>query len=390
MRSRDIALLYDEEKLTMNIAVDAFPLAAKSASGIPNYSRQILDYLLQIDTQNDYFLYCRNPIASVPAGNGHMRSSPSAKESSTSYGNTIWLFTQGIRLMKKDKIDILWGTRQMLPPYVPKGMRKVLTVHDLVWHYFPETMDRYNLLVMKIFAGRSIKAADHIIAVSEATGRAIVDILGVRREKISVIPHGADDYTTLDRKSSAEYISGKYRTSRDYILTVSTVEPRKNLKTLLAVYSRLRNGGAPQLLIAGASGWKTSSIYAEHQGLGLSEEEVKFLGYVPDEDMNRLYSGARLFLFPSAYEGFGMPLLEAMAAGTPVIASNSSSLPEVAGSAGILLDPYDVEAWRASIAKVLSEESFRNKLAADGVERSRQFSWKKAARQTLEVFERFA
>jgi glycosyltransferase involved in cell wall biosynthesis len=206
--------------------------------------------------------------------------------------------------MEKDKIDILWGTRHMLPPYVPKRIRKVLTVHDLVWHYFPETMDRYNLLVMKLFADRSIRAADHIIAVSEATARGIVEAVGVPREKISVIYHGAGAYVPLDRKSSAEYISSKYNTRQDYILTVGTVEPRKNLKTLLAVFSQFRKEGVPQLLIAGASGWKTSSIYGEYQRLGLSEKEVKFLGYVPDEDMNRLYSGARLFLFPSVYEGF--------------------------------------------------------------------------------------
>jgi len=374
----------------MNIAVDAFPLAAKSASGIPNYTKNILQNLLKIDKQNDYFLYCKNPITFVPAKNGHVRTSPWATESSTSYGNTIWLFTQGIRLMKKDKIDILWGTRHMLPPYVPRRMRKVLTVHDLVWHYFPETMDRYNLLVMKLIADRSIRAADHIIAVSEATAQAIVDVMGVRSEKISVIYHGAGGYVPLDRESSAEYISNKYKTGQDYILTVSTVEPRKNLKTLLAVFSHFKKEGGPQLLIAGASGWKTSSVHAEYQRLGLSEKEVKFLGYVPDEDMNRLYSGARLFLFPSVYEGFGIPPLEAMAAGTPVISSNSSSLPEVVGGAGILLDPYDVEGWRESITGLLSEESLQEKLAADGVERSRHFSWNTAARQTLDVFGKFA
>jgi glycosyltransferase involved in cell wall biosynthesis len=374
----------------MNIAVDAFPLTAKSASGIPNYTKNILDNLANIDKQNDYFLYCKNPIAFVPARNGHMRTSPSATESSTSYGNTVWLFTQGIRLMKKDRIDIFWGTRHMLPPYLPKGIRNVLTVHDLVWHYFPETMDRYNLLVMELFAGRSIRAADHIIAVSEATARAIVDVMGVGREKISVIYHGAGSYVPLDRKSSAEYISNKYKTRHDYVLTVSTVEPRKNLKTLLAVFSHFGKGGGPQLLIAGASGWMTSAIHTEYRRLGLSEKEVKFLGYVPDEDMNKLYSGARLFLFPSVYEGFGIPPLESMAAGTPVIASNSSSLPEVVGSAGILLDPYDVEAWRASVAMVLSEKSLQEKLTADGVERSRHFSWETAARQTLEVFEKLA
>jgi glycosyltransferase involved in cell wall biosynthesis len=372
----------------MNIAVDAFPLTARTPSGIPNYLRNILLHLLRLDREDRYFLYCKNPFEFPRGGNLALRFSRGAKETSTSYGNTIWLFTKGMRLMGKDGIDVLWGPRHMLPPLLPGRIKTVLTVHDLVWRHFPETMERYNLLVMQIVARRSIKAADHIIAVSNSTAGALVDLFGVRREKISVIHHGADRYVPLDRDESAEYISERYKTDKDYVLTVSTIEPRKNLKTLLRVFSRLKPEGL-QLLVAGASGWKTSSLQEEYGRLGLTEREVKFLGYVPEEDMNRLYSGAKLFAFPSIYEGFGIPPLEAMASGTPVIASRESSIPEVVGNAGMLLDPYDEEAWEAAILRVMSESALREEMRKKGIERAKIFSWEKAARETLEVFRKF-
>ena len=168
-------------------------------------------------------------------------------------------------------------------------------------------------------------------------------------------------------------------------MTVSTVEPRKNLITLLRAFAPLRGG--VQLLIAGARGWKTTGIYAEYERFKFREEEVKFLGYVPDSDMNMLYSGALLFAFPSIYEGFGMPLLEAMASGTPVISSDASSLPEVAGDAGILLPPFDVEKWSGAISKALSDAALQEAMVSGGLERSKQFSWEASAEKTLRVFQ---
>ncbi len=373
----------------MNISVDAFPLTVKTLSGISNYIRNILLNLLRLNRKNAYFLYSKNPIEFAHGGNITLRFNPDAKESSKSYENTLWLFSEGVRLMKKDKINLFWGTRQMLPPYMPGGIRKVLTIYDLVPYYFPETMEFYNRFVMKLFFSRSVKAADHIITISEASARSLTEVLGVSEKKMSVIYPAADGYVLLDKTDSAEYISEKYGTNKNYVLTVSTVEPRKNLKTLFRAFAELRGAGF-QLLIAGASGWKTSAIHGEYERLELTEKEVKFLGYVPDEDMNKLYSGAALFVFPSIYEGFGIPPLEAMASGTPVIGSNSSSLPEVAGDAGILLDPYDISAWKENIEKIMSDPALQNGMRLKGIERAGLFSWEKSARQTLQVFERFA
>ncbi len=372
----------------MNIAVDAFPLSMTHSTGISNYLNNILDHLLTIDNKNDYFLFCKEHFQITESINLRVRSGSHTGKNSSSHVNTLWLFSSGMQIMKRDKIDIFWGTRQMIPPFLPRCIGKVLTVYDLVWHYFPETMGGYNRFVLNVLAKRSIKSADHIITISKATASALSEVTGVSPEKISVVYPAADRYKPLDKTAAANYIAGKYGTSVNYVLTVSTVEPRKNLITLLRAFAELKTGDI-QLLIAGASGWKNTDIYSEYKKLGFSEKKVKFLGYVPDENMNDLYSGASLFVFPSIYEGFGIPPLEAMASGTPVIVSNSSSLPEVAGDAGILLDPLDETGWRNAILKVLSDVSLQKEMIKKGLAQASIFSWEEAASQTLKVFGKF-
>lgn len=371
----------------MNIAIDAFPLSEKASSGIPNYIRHVVINLLNNDKKNYYFAYLKKCLSFSGGERFKVRCRMHEESAIPSFENTLWLFSKGVQMMKDDEIDIFWGTRQMMPPYLPSRVKKVLTVYDLVWHYYPETMDWYNLLVSKLIFKRSIKSADHIITISEATASALGEILNVPADKITVAYPAADGYTPLDKVASSEYISQKYGVNKNYMLTVSTVEPRKNLITLLNVFAKLKSSDF-QLLIAGASGWKTSAIYLRYKELGLSENEVKFLGYVPDEDMNRLYSGARLFVFPSVYEGFGIPPLEAMASGTPVIVSNSSSLPEVVGDAGVLLDPYDADAWRAAISVIMSDIYMQDEMIEKGLKRAGLFSWESSVRKTLMIFER--
>jgi glycosyltransferase involved in cell wall biosynthesis len=264
-------------------------------------------------------------------------------------------------------------------------MRKVLTVYDMVWHYFPETMDWYNRAVLKILAKRSISLADHIVTISKATAQSLNEVLGVPLNRITVAYPAADDYTVFDKRASGAYIAENYGVSRNYILTVSTVEPRKNLVALLRSFSPIRREGF-QLVIAGAMGWKNSPLSEEIARLGFSDDEVRFLGFVPDADMNKLYCGAQLFVFPSLYEGFGIPPLEAMASGTPVIASWSSSLPEVVGEAGTLLDPNDIDCWTEAVLQTMRDESLRGRMAADGVNQARNFSWHATARNVMDAF----
>ncbi|MDH3327722.1 MAG: glycosyltransferase family 4 protein [Desulfobulbaceae bacterium] len=372
----------------MNIAIEAQPLTASFNSGIPNYLKNIVLNLVRLDKENEYFLYWRDPFDFVEADNVHIRCENSRKKPLKSYGGSIWLFTRGVRMMKKDGIDLFWGPRHMLPPLISKKIKTVLTVHDLVWNYYPKTMELYNLLIMKLIANPSIKAADQIIAISEATAYSLQELLNVHPNKLTVIHNGTDGFVPLNKEQSAIYVAKKYGVSENYVLTLSTVEPRKNLKTLLKIAGE--NPTNFQILVAGASGWKTSSLLKEYKKIGLSEKQIKFLGYIPDEDMNRLYSGARLFLFPSLYEGFGLPPLEAMAAGTPVMVSNVSAMPEVVGEAGVLVDPLDVGAWKDNLLRLISDESLLEQMRTNGLERAKQFTWEKSARETLDVFRKVA
>ncbi len=366
----------------LSIAVDASPLIGPyPKSGIPNYISRILTEMVRLDRNSLFTLYSPAE-CDFPEEDNLEKLSLFKKK--IVLGRT-WLYTFGVLQMMKRRTDVLWATRQDIPPVLPKTTKRIINVYDLVWYYFPETMEERNLRYMRRFAERSFKMADHIVTISQATSKSLMEVLGVPEEKITIVYPAADGYTPLDKEESAEYISQKYGTNKNYLLTVSTVEPRKNLNLLLRVFGGLREKGL-QLVVAGASGWKTSSIHEEYEKLGLSEREIQFLGYVPDEDMNRLYSGARLFVFPSLYEGFGIPPLEAMASGTAVVASNSSSLPEVVGDAGMLLDPHDDDAWTKAMGALLGDEALRKEMEQKGLERARLFSWRKSAEELFAVF----
>jgi glycosyltransferase involved in cell wall biosynthesis len=241
---------------------------------------------------------------------------------------------------------------------------------------------------MKLTAKYSIRKADKIIAVSKATADSLVTIMGIPDEKIVVIHNAADQYKPVAKEKASAYITEKYNITPNYILTLLTLEPRKNLELLLKVFSVLKVKKVNlRLAVAGASGWKDSYLRENYGRFNLTENEVKFLGYVPEEDIAYLYSGASVFLFPSRYEGFGIPPLEAMTCGTPVISTNVFSLPEVIGDAGILLDPDDIDGWVEAIIKVVSDETKREEMRRKGIERAKLFSWKIAAEKTLKVFE---
>ena len=226
--------------------------------------------------------------------------------------------------------------------------------------------------------------AHRIISVSDATTEAITEVTGFPAERITTVYPSADMYRPLPRHESAGYISEKYGTSERYALCVGTVEPRKNISTLLRAFAGLKDKGC-QLLICGATGWKSSPIYDEYQRLGLTEDTVRFLGFVPQADMNRLYSGARFFALSSIYEGFAMPPLEAMASGTPCVLSHPC-ISSIASEAAMLLDPDDVPAWQEAMDALFSDEARQREMSEHGLERSSLLTWEQAARKTLGVF----
>jgi glycosyltransferase involved in cell wall biosynthesis len=266
----------------------------------------------------------------------------------------------------------------------------VSTVYDLSPLLFPRWHTPQNRAIFQRKIAHIRRHRPTIIAISEHTRRDLIEALAIPPAQIQVVPCAADArYRPLDDLSEIRRVTGKYGLPKTgYLLYVGTLEPRKNLVRLLEAYALAQGGGdLPPLVVAGAKGWFYEEIFHTATWLKL-EQRVIFTGFVAEEDLPALYNGALLFVYPSLYEGFGLPVLEAMACGVPVITSNVSSLPEVAGEAGVLISPTDTEALAAAIRSLLDDSGRRAGLRAAGLARAASFSWERAARETLAVYER--
>jgi glycosyltransferase involved in cell wall biosynthesis len=368
----------------MKIGVDARPLS-RPAAGIARAVRNLLIQLREIDAENAYFLYSDREF-DFPVRDDRWQKR--IRRSLPFLPGSAWLQTDANRMAVEDGLDVFWGTAHALPLGLPSSLRRVLTVHDLTWIAHPETMSFYNRLVHNLLVGRSIRQTDVICVPSESTRYGVISYLGTAVKEAEVIRWGIEDhYSPRDPVAAAGRIAEKYGASLDYLCSVGTVSPRKNLVTLVEAVKILHDDHQckVQLLIAGAKGWKNSSLYKQLGASGLTEKEVRFLGYVPEEDMPDLYAGASVFVFPSLYEGFGFPVLEAMACGAPVVASNVSSIPGVAGDAALLVNPRQPREWAEAILRIRSNSTLREDLIRRGISRAAQFKWSDTARAMLSV-----
>ncbi len=265
--------------------------------------------------------------------------------------------------------------------------RTVVTIHDLGYLYYPQAHTRGSRFYLHISTLFSVRAARRVIAISEATKRDLVDKYKVPGQKIKVIYHGRDPlFQPVTDQAKIREVVTRYSISQPYCIHVGTLQPRKNLGLLVEAWDVLRQNmeSPPQLLLAGRRGWLYSSLLESIRARGLGDL-IKLADYVEREDLPALYSGAVAMTFPSLYEGFGLPPLEAMSCGTPVLASNTSSLPEVIGDAGILLDPQDPVAWADALRRVIADPQLRVEMSRKGLERAAQFTWERCARETLAV-----
>ena len=279
--------------------------------------------------------------------------------------------------------------------YVPPGVKgKVVTiVYDMVYKVYPETMSRKTRLMLNLSMERSCRRADAIITISEFSKTEIIKYLGVPPKKITVMPCGVDfrkfrpDYDIADINKA----KSKYGTTEDYFLYLGTLEPRKNIERLIEAYCLLkkRRGDIPKLVIAGKKGWLYDTIFTKVNILELGNDVI-FTGYVDEIDAPVLMKGAVAFVFPSLYEGFGLPPLEAMACGTPVITSDTASMPEVAGDAAIMVDPYSVESISQAMERLLLDHNLRLQLIKKGLERASMFTWDRAVDIVSDVYEQLA
>ncbi|MCA1554253.1 MAG: glycosyltransferase family 4 protein, partial [Chloroflexi bacterium] len=238
---------------------------------------------------------------------------------------------------------------------------------------------------------RAVRSAERIITVSDATKRDVLALLDVDERKLSVIYEAADArFCPLAERAPVEAVMQKHGLTAPFILFVGTIEPRKNLAVLLRALRQLLDQHVRvQFAIAGKRGWLSDDVFALIAELRL-QDEVRLLGAVPSEELVGLYNAALALVMPSLYEGFGLPPLEAMACGTPVIVSNISSLPEVVGDAGLCIPPDDPRAWTDAIQRMLDDGALRRELRAKGMTRARTFSWERAARETLAVYRKAA
>ncbi len=283
-------------------------------------------------------------------------------------------------------LDLFHQPDFVLPP-IRQGTPTLLTVHDLSFVQEPDSVMPGMTRHLNRWVPWSVARADHVIAVSKATRQDLNELYGTPPEKISVLYHGVTaDFKPIEDRNMLTAVRQKYGLDdRPYILSLGTVQPRKNYQRLVQAFAQLDPSYA--LVIAGSKGWGGEGILAEVEKLGLAER-IHFPDFVADVDLPALYSAASLFAYPSLYEGFGLPVLEAMACGTPVVASKRSSLPEVVGEAGLLVDPLDVTAIAAAMAQVLADAYLHQRFSQVGRLQAAKFNWGKTAAKLVELYQK--
>ncbi len=280
--------------------------------------------------------------------------------------------------------ELFHATEHLLPPL--RGVPTVLTVHDMIFKLFPEHQKPLNFWYLNATMPLYCRRADAVITVSESSKRDIVTHYGLDPAKVTVVYEAAAPEFAPASLARVDEVRRRYGLPDRYLIHVGTIEPRKNLTRLVEALQRLRDEGLTiPLVVAGGKGWLYDEFFRRLEELEM-RDTVHFPGYVPSADLPALYSGATAAVMSSVYEGFGLPVLEAMACGTPVVSSQASSLPEFGGEAARYFDPYDVEAMAATIGTVWSDGELRGEMRQRGLAQAAKFSWEQAAEETLAVY----
>jgi glycosyltransferase involved in cell wall biosynthesis len=354
----------------VRIAVDAGALA--SSGGIARYLRQLLERAL-LDTPHQWDLYLRERVAGLERARQCTDGLPGHAGRIAS----LWT-TQPLRA-RRERPDLFWGPAHRLPIGLPPGTARVVTIHDLCWLRAPRTMRRSTRWLDRQLMPRALRQADRIIAVSRATRDDLLQAFPDCAGRISVVHEAAAALPAPGPRTALPFTG-------PFVLAVGTVEPRKNHARLIEAFARLPAAlrEHTSLVIAGARGWGTDAPDTLAARAGV---RVHWITAPNDRTLATLYRHAELLALPSLYEGFGLPVLEALAHGTPALVGDNSSLPEVAGDAGLRVDAYDTQAISQGLAALLADTALRQRLGAAGRLQAARFSWDRAARETLAVFE---
>jgi len=361
----------------MNIAIDVSSYAKKGRTGIGLYLRCLVDHLAAIDTVNHYTLCHR--LSRLRRWSYLLRvDHPNFRSK---------VFHERLNPFFPRRLDVFHGTDGRLPTY--RNLKTVVTVHDVSVF----VSDAYSSEGFRRKKGRRYRdlaeRATRIIADSESTRQGLIEHVDTDPARVCVVPLGVSPAFRPCPPEEQAAIRAKYGIEGAFILYVGAITTRKNVQGMLRAFARVAKQSEATLVLAGRPGRNAEAELAPIAELSLAGR-VLLTGYVPDQDLAPLYSAARLFAFPTLYEGFGIPLLETMACGTPAVTSNWSSMPEVAGDAALLVDPHDTEAMADAMLRLLADEGLHGELRARGIERAREFTWERTARETLAVYQQAA
>jgi glycosyltransferase involved in cell wall biosynthesis len=407
--------------VSLRVGFDITALHVAQA-GVLRYTHALLEALLGIDQDNEYLMLDYAPLHSQAApppeiatlekpnahvvycrGLRHRRlarwdavQQPALRSLADRVDRTLfWPWAAAARAVMHRKLtqaldgaDVFHSSDVLL--WEQPGALNVVTIHDLTTLLFPEHHTANTREMQALVRRFAQEKADVVIAVSEATKRDILANMEIPDERVRVVHNGIGSafHPIEDRETLTRVLAPPGLSPGGYILHVGTIEPRKNLVRLVDAYHQARRAippPMPKLVLAGSKGWQFHEVFERVEELAL-KKEVVFLGMVPTDILPALYSGAVLFTYPSLYEGFGLPPLEAMACGTPVVASNTSSLPEIVGDAGALIDPTDTDALADALASLLNDAERRADLSTRGLARAKLFSWKQTAVETLKIY----
>jgi glycosyltransferase involved in cell wall biosynthesis len=359
-------------------------------SGVGHYEIQLFSHILRHDTEDDFVLIAReDALPSFPPPSERLTLRPYASKYEGHLANLIWHHTKLPRIAKQEKLDLLHlSTQQRMMSRKP--CKLVATIHDLGGYHVKHKYGRLRDFYMKRLGRFFAKKLDHVITVSNFSKNDIINFFGIPADRITVAYSAVDFevFRPLDKQECREQIARKHGFREPFIVYVARLDhPSKNHVTLLKAYSILRKKyGVEHKLFLGGSKWFSADvIFQTAEDLGL-KDHVIFAGFVPNEDLPVIYSAADLEVFPTLFEGFGVPPLEAMACGTPVACSNVSAVPEVVGDAAVLFDPLSPEEIASAVNSILSNADLRGNLIKKGFQRARLFTWEEDARRTVEVY----
>lgn len=364
----------------MKIAID-IRTAGGEKTGKGWYTFYIVLNLLKIDKKNEYILYAKNGIAGF-------EEFKNAKLKIVDKRSIFWHFAVA-RDVAKEKADIFFApSSYIIPNLLPSSVKTILTVHDLVAFLFPNTHNKKATLLEKLLLKRALKKASHVTAVSQNTKKDIIDKFKYDENKIDVIHCAGSDFFKPLNKDELGTFAKDTNLPEKFFLAVGTIEPRKNYYGLLKAFMKMsRSHPDVHLLIVGQEGWGYEKVFNLMNSASL-EGKVHVLGYLSNKSLIKLYNLCIGLVFPSFYEGFGIPPLEAMKCGCPVIASNISSIPEVVGDSAILVNPEDSKEIAKAMSKMIKKEGLREELSKKGIEQAKKFSWENSAKKLSEIFNR--